>query len=1355
MRRHDENRVRPSGRIAVRPVRERRVSGRPFLFVAADGAPHPLAGVLFGVLAAAAASAVRVAFDVMLGDQAPFMMQIPSIVFATWLGGLWGGVAATITSAVGVDYLFIPPRHAFSLHTRDHFGGALLFVLVSLGLAWQVNRWRAAERALRLTRDRAAEQADELQALIDAVPAAVLVTRQPGQIALPANALGASLFGSAGDGSSTGQKLLRFESADGSSTIDAANLPVARAAARGVEVRDEEFSAIYDDGTIRTLFGHAVPLAGGRGGVRGAVGAFVDITERKRAETVLHQYELLARHTRDVVLFVRRRDGRLLEANAAAETAYGYTRQELLERTIFDLRQPEDAPITREQMAAADSGGVLFETQHRRRDGTPFPVEVSSRGMTLGGERVLLSVIRDITERARAEQSLRESESRMSTLLSGVTESIWLFDRNGRALLANATAAARLGRTVASVTGLTFDELLPPALVTSRRRRFDEVIETGEPVQFQDERAGMAFDHTLYPVRDAQGTVTGVASFSRDTTARRYAEAEIERLNVQLRTRVAELERLLALTPVGVAIAEDPECHVVRANAAMRHLLGQSADAELSMATAPRWRLRRDERDLPIEEWPFQRAAAQGVEIPPHECELTFDNGRVVNVLVSAAPLLHHDRSPGGCIGVMVDISDQKRIEAALVEQAERLQLQAALLENAYDAIIVRDTQGWITFWNRGAARLYGWAEDEALGRNVHELLSSDAATLDRVRGVLAAAGEWQGELQQRRKDGSPVVVDSRHATLDAGGAPDSILEINRDVSDRKKAEEQRAEMLARLAVLLEVSESLSAAATPEEIAEILLDKGMPGLGAYAGMVSVVSDDGRELEVLRSRGYSEQVRRAYARLPLAVSSPIADAISSGTTVLVIGWAEWDARYPSLAPALATSPSRAFAAVPLRGSRVLGAIGLSFHEPGSLSSRDSTFASLLARQAAQALERADLLVSERRAHAEAEGASRIKDDFLATLSHELRTPLNAILGWSHMMLADALSPESQRHAIEVIARNATTQVRLVDEVLDLSRIVRGQLRLDLRPVDVRAVIHRALDTARPAAAAKGLTLDVHLPDAVETIADADRLQQVVWNLLSNAVKFTPTGGRITISVKQKPAALDIEVCDTGIGITPAFLPHVFERFRQGDSSTTRHHGGLGLGLAIVRHIMELHGGTVSAQSGGAGAGSQFTITLPLRQTAPPSAPDAPETGKVPLETSDRSLLAGIRVLVVDDDADARDVLEAILAGAGAHVTLASSAGEAMELLSAKAPDLIVSDISMPGEDGYGFIRAVRALPEPHAILPAIAVTAYGHPADRATALAAGVDQHVAKPLTPRDLVAAVATLARTGTANADE
>jgi PAS domain S-box-containing protein len=784
----------------------------------------------------------------------------------------------------------------------------------------------------------------------------------------------------------------------------------------------------------------------------------------------------------------------------------------------------------------------------------------------------------------------------------------------------------------------------------------------------------------------------------------------------------------------------------------MRRLLGQSADADLSLATVPRWRLRGDGRTLPVDEWPFQRAAAHGVDVPPQECELTFDDGRVVNVLVSATPLLRHDRSPGGCIGVMVDISDQKRIESALVDQAERLQLQATLLENAHDAIIVRDAEGRISFWNRGAEQLYGWSTDEALGANVHGLLSSEPAALDRVREALVATSEWQGELQQRRKDGSRVVVDSRHATLEASGAPGPILEINRDVSDRKQAEEQRAEMMARLALLLEVSESLSAAATPDEIVEILLDKAMPALGAYAAMVSVLADDGREVEILGSRGYSEPARRASARLPLAASSPIGDAIRSGTTVVVTGPAEPEARDRSIGAAVG---SRAFAAIPLRGSRVLGAIGLSFREPGALTSRDSTFASLLARQAAQALERADLLVSERRAHAEAEEASRIKDDFLATLSHELRTPLNAILGWSHMMLGDALSPDAQRHAIEVIARNATAQVRLVDEVLDLSRIVRGQLHLDLRPVDVPAVIHRALDTARPAAAAKGLALDVRLPETLETIADADRLQQVVWNLLSNAVKFTPAGGRITIAAHRGPSSLEIDVRDTGIGIPSNFLPHVFERFRQADSSTTRHHGGLGLGLAIVRHIVELHGGTVAAQSGGPGAGSRFTITLPMRQAMPGGAAHPSHARPVPAGTAAEHVLTGVRVLVVDDDADARDVLEAVLAGAGARVTLAASAGQALALLSAEAPDVIVSDISMPGEDGYGLIRAVRAMEDSHSGVPAIAVTAYGHPADRATALAAGFDQHVAKPLTPRDLVTAVATLVRTGAADAEE
>ncbi len=1326
---------------------------------AADRAPHPFAGVAIGILMAALASVLRAACDPILGGQAPFLLHVPAVVVASWFGGLTGGAAAAVASAFLVDFFFIEPRLTATWHWSDRSTGMLLFVSVCLGLAWQVDRWRASERALRVTRDRAARNAAELRAVIEAVPAAVFATREPGQPAGPINHLAEVLAGLA-DAPGTGDsppRLVRFASSDGTHEIAPGDLPVERAAATGIEVRDQEFSALYDDGSVRTLYGHGVPLRDEFGRVRGGVGAFLDITERKRAEAVLQRYELLAHHARDIVLLIRRGDGRILEANAAAERAYGYTREELLARTIHALRPVADEGATQAQMAEADVEGILFEARHQRRDGSLFPVEVSSRGMTVGGERVLVSLIRDITERSRAEQSLRESERRTLAVLNAVTESIWLLDRDGRVLLASATAAERVGLRPEEVAGRTMHDLLPPTVAQSRRNRFDEVVRTGEPVQFEDERGGMVFRHTLYPVRDPDGRVAGVAVFSRDHTARHRAEAEVQRLNAQLRTRVIELERLLALTPVGVAIAEDPQGQVIRANAALQRLLGVPPGANVSVMAPvrPPWRICRDGRELADHELPLKRCATHATDVPPEECELVFDDGRVVNLLVSASPLPRDDGSPGGCIGVMVDITEQKRIERALISQAEHLQLQAALLANAHDAIIVRDTDARITFWNTGAERMYGWTDAEALGRNVYELLAPDGEEVAPVNEGLDAAREWQGDLTHRRKDGSTVVVDSRRVLVQTDRAPGVILEINRDISDRTRAEDQRAELMMRLAVLLEVSESLSAAATPDEIVEILLQKAVPALGAYAGSVAVLSNDGTEVQILGSRGYPAALQASFARLPMTMATPLTDAIRTETTVVVSSPAEWLARYPALVPDRIGTESRALAAIPLRGSRIVGAIGLSFRAPRDLSSRDSTFAALLGRQAAQALERAQLLVSERSAHAEAEQASRIKDEFLATLSHELRTPLNAIIGWSHILLGHALPAESQRHAVEVIARNATSQVRLVDEVLDISRIVRGQLQLDLRVVNVRAVIERALDTVRPAAEAKGLTLATNLLDDLVTFADAERLQQALWNLLSNAVKFTPRGGSVTVSATRQSSHAVVEVHDTGVGISAGFLPHAFERFTQADSSRTRRYGGLGLGLAIVRHIVELHGGTVTVESPGENAGSRFTIALPLYPTPAEGSGAGVAAGGAASPVPDVPTLTGVTVLVVDDERDARDMLHAILAAAGALVIEASSVQEALALLRGAAPDVLISDIGMAAEDGYAFIRQVRALPGELSRVPAVALTAYGRPVDRAHALAAGFDHHAAKPIMPGELVGLLTRLIGRSSRNATD
>ncbi|HLL54902.1 MAG TPA: ATP-binding protein [Myxococcaceae bacterium] len=396
------------------------------------------------------------------------------------------------------------------------------------------------------------------------------------------------------------------------------------------------------------------------------------------------------------------------------------------------------------------------------------------------------------------------------------------------------------------------------------------------------------------------------------------------------------------------------------------------------------------------------------------------------------------------------------------------------------------------------------------------------------------------------------------------------------------------------------------------------------------------------------------------------------------------------------------------------------------------------------------ERSLLLERERKARADAEAANRLKDEFLATVSHELRTPLTAILGWSKLLLARRMPPERQAHALEVIERNAQAQRALVEDLLDVSRIITGKLRLEVQPVDLSEVVDRAIETVRPAAQAKEIrllrTLDT---GGGELSGDPNRLQQVVWNLLSNAIKFTPRGGQVVVRLDATDGYRVLEVRDTGEGIAPAFIPHLFERFRQADSSATRVHGGLGLGLAIVRHVVELHGGRVRADSEGLGKGTRFVVELPIAQAAPVSEEedleDSVPPGPVPPPD-----LTGVRVLVVDDKPDAREVLVAALQQYGANVIAAASTAEALGTLERFEPRVLVSDLGMPGEDGYSLLRQVRALSrEELGRVPVVALTGFAGSAERARALEAGFQSHVAKPVDPLALAKVVSRLARGG------
>jgi len=385
---------------------------------------------------------------------------------------------------------------------------------------------------------------------------------------------------------------------------------------------------------------------------------------------------------------------------------------------------------------------------------------------------------------------------------------------------------------------------------------------------------------------------------------------------------------------------------------------------------------------------------------------------------------------------------------------------------------------------------------------------------------------------------------------------------------------------------------------------------------------------------------------------------------------------------------------------------------------------------------------------RRALAAAEEANRLKDEFLAVLSHELRTPLNAILGWARMLRAGTLSEADVPRALETIERNAHAQAQLIEDLLDVSRIVSGKLRLEMRPVDIAEVVEEAVDTVRPTADARGVTLTVVINHVGPVSGDAQRLQQVIWNLLSNSIKFTPQGGRVDLRVEQVSSVVRIAVSDTGQGIDAEFLPHVFDRFRQASSTSGQtRRKGLGLGLAIVRHLVEAHAGTVSAASDGAGRGATFTVEIPVMVGRTVLSTEPPH-GYSPSTLESNLSLAGIRVLVIDDDADAREMLKLALEQYSAAVRIAGSAQEAWEALAIELPDVLVSDIEMPDTNGYELVRQLRhsdSLEQRR--LPAVALTAYARTEDRVKALLAGFQTHVPKPVEPAELVTVIASLAQ--------
>jgi PAS domain S-box-containing protein len=637
----------------------------------------------------------------------------------------------------------------------------------------------------------------------------------------------------------------------------------------------------------------------------------------------------------------------------------------------------------------------------------------------------------------------------------------------------------------------------------------------------------------------------------------------------------------------------------------------------------------------------------------------------------------------------------------------ETMRRQADLLAQSHDAILLwkLDSLGIIS-WNRGAEVLYGWTAAEAIGRVSHDLLKTEHPLgMPEIERILARAGRWDGELCHTARDGRKLVVDARLVVVEPAGEGTLVMETNRDVTERKQADEARREGEARLRAIVDTA--LDAIITIDEQGIIQsFNPSAERLFGYRAQEVV----GHNVKMLMPDPYRAEhddylarYRRTGERRIIGIGREVSGRHKNGVVFPI---------------------DLAISETWLGARRIF---------TGML--RDIT------ERKREREERERTLESERAARSEAERATRLRDEFVATVSHELRTPLNAILGWTSMLRSGKLDAAGTAKALEVVERNARAQADLVEDLLDVSRIGSGKLRLDVRPVDLAAVAENAVASHLPAAASKGVTIHRTLDSRACTInGDPGRLEQILSNLLSNAVKFTPRGGRVEVLVRRVGSRAELSVRDTGKGISAEFLPHVFDRFRQADAALTRHHRGLGLGLSLVKHLVEQHGGEVRVESEGDDRGATFTVNLPLAAVRRPQGEDP-----TPYEAC--ASLEDVKLLVIDDEEDARTLIRRILEECGAKVAAVASAAEALEALGQFRPDVLISDIGMPDQDGYHLIRAVRALePDQGGSTPAVAVTAFARSEDRLRALRAGFQMHLAKPIDPSELLVVVANLA---------
>jgi len=889
-----------------------------------------------------------------------------------------------------------------------------------------------------------------------------------------------------------------------------------------------------------------------------------------------------------------------------------------------------------------------------------------------------------------------EQDLFLKCLLEANVDGIIAFDLDCRYTLWNRAMEKFAGVKRENVLGKNAFELFPSMKETGEEKFYLQalagrtVVAEARPYNIPETNRSGFFDGYYAPRHDENGVVVGGVAIIRDVTDRKRAEAnavEAHRLAFHVQN-----------TPLAV-IEWDHEFRVLRWSPAAERLFGWTSTEVLGKR---------------FNDWHF--VVAEDVEAvnqmgnlldQGHEHHGISRNrnytkvGAVVNCEWYNSALYDEGGKLISVLSLVLDVTLPTRIEEALRKSEAQYRL---LFESNPHAMWVYDleTRRFLAV-NNAAVQHYGYSRNEFLGMTIHDIRPEEDGKLlidylSNTTPGFKRAGEWR----HKKKDGTIITVEITSNRLNFEGRQ-AVFVLANDITERKRAEKALRESEDRYRDLVDNSHEL--------ICTHDLEGRVLSVNPWAARVL-----GYPQEKLIGMNIRDGLLPEY-RSQFDDYIETVKAHGSAKGVMKIRAASGEVRLWEYYNTLRTE-------------------GVEYP--------------IVRGMAHDATERRKALDREKEARVEAEAANRVKDEFLSTLSHELRTPLTAIMGWSNLLLHGEVEHVKQRQAIETIARNANSQCQLIDDLLEVSRIITGKLRLDFTGCDLQPIIEAAAESIRPAAEAKAVRLELKFEKNEGLVfGDRERLQQVVWNLLSNAVKFTPSGGHVSVNLRRVDSCVEVAVTDSGAGIRPDFLPHVFERFRQADGSTTRTHGGLGLGLAIVRHLVELHGGFATAQSEGLGQGATFTVSFPLMvQSDSQTTGDAEPRSRVSVPAGQSSeSLEGLRVLIVDDEADARDLVCVMLQRCGAQMRSAGSSKEALEILTIWKPDVLIADIGMPVEDGYGLIKRLRALPKDRGgNTPALALTAYARTEDRVRALSSGYQVHLSKPVDRAELAAVVARLA---------